>query len=783
MLLSVWERERKGRVTLDELRQALGPSTARSIIAGLVRKGLLERIAPGVYLIHAFRSLARPHRISSAVAAAALLADEPYYLGGWWALSQHRLSQQVYASLLDAYTTRERRSRTLGPARVAFHVLPASAFSYGIEPVTLEGAEVRVSDVERTVLDALDYPRAFGGVREALRVIGPALAGADQERLIAYAARGSRPGTCQRLGVLLGRLGATPRATEPLARRVRETASLLSMLPDAPRTGTVDATWRVVENDIAEGDFFRVDPLHAGPDKTTRRSMLQLKILRRLAEEPVESISKLAESLDAHRPSVSRSLRSLEGEGLVYHDHGAWHLTEDGEFEAAAVSDKLIETLERVGATAKRVLEGFPRVEIPTAIIEAARSLTFPSAAFAAGQAPPDFGALSPMAEAVRAITAQEGSSFADQVADVVKQTDPGVGARESVARVGYDPTRAGRVDRELSKKFSVMGTLGSMDPHAHGVTSGLVRDAAGGIGEARGIGAALAAAVDTQRSQLDWIEAMPRSTLSALSQVVSQNMVPTSQLVADLAAMYGAAGASEALDGHAIGSIARAAAEVVTAHRDYMKDTLTTLADTVGSRPEREIAGPRLEVHELAGSTYATSWFVSGARALVATDEHEPGGGPRGDVTMARERAASIEDALAELGPRFLAMWHGAWSTLNADGPDATRQAAHSARELLTQGLEALAPDSHVAGQQKVTRQMRVTWIVGPLSKSRLDWANSMFKSVDGAYGLLSGGAHWRGDEPRFGREALVAMLEALGALLRFLIDCRKQRGDGQPS
>lgn len=253
-LLATWERERARRVTLRELRDLLGPSAARETAKGLVRKGLLERVAPGIFLIHPLRSLARRQAISSAVATAAILAEEPYYLGGWWALSLHRLRQQFYSSRLDAYVTRERRSRVLSGARIVFHVLPGAAFTYGVQTVTFEGTAVQVSDPERTVLDALDYPKTFGGVRETLRLVRPSLPRLDRQRLIDYAARGSRTSTCQRLAVLLERLDTPRQDLEPLGRRIGETTTLLSMLPDAPRVGPVHAAWRVVENDPETAD-------------------------------------------------------------------------------------------------------------------------------------------------------------------------------------------------------------------------------------------------------------------------------------------------------------------------------------------------------------------------------------------------------------------------------------------------------------------------------------------------------------------------------------------------
>ena len=247
-LLAAWERERRSRVTIGELRQLLGSET-RSVVSSLLEKGLLERIAPGLFLVHPFRSLSRPRAVSAPVVAAALLADEPYFLGGWWAFSVHRLTQQVYGSILDAYAIREHRPRRLRTASLVFHVLPKAAFEYGIETIAVEGTDVRVSDAERTILDALDHPKTFGDVRAALQLVEPALDRVDRRRLVIYATRGSRPSTCQRLGVLLERRGASARSLAPLARRIRETASLLSMLPDAPRTGPVNPRWRVVEND------------------------------------------------------------------------------------------------------------------------------------------------------------------------------------------------------------------------------------------------------------------------------------------------------------------------------------------------------------------------------------------------------------------------------------------------------------------------------------------------------------------------------------------------------
>jgi len=250
-LLAGWERARQTRLTRKALVEKWGTSVASDITKKLVRKGVIKRISRGVYWVVPMRAQARPTAISAPVALAAMLADEPYYLGGLWAFSYHRLTQQLYTSKLDAFVTRRRRPRQLAHATVGFHVVPKDSISAGAELHRIEGTGVWVGSAERTVLDALDYPDAIGGLRAALGLVKPALERVDSTKLIRMAAAHSRASTCQRLGVLLERVTTkkTRPSLAPLRRRVQETRSVLSMLSDAPRRGHLNPVWRVVEND------------------------------------------------------------------------------------------------------------------------------------------------------------------------------------------------------------------------------------------------------------------------------------------------------------------------------------------------------------------------------------------------------------------------------------------------------------------------------------------------------------------------------------------------------
>jgi predicted transcriptional regulator of viral defense system len=247
-LVSSWEEEHRTRIRLEELRQAVG-GHAGWIAHRLARKGVLQRVGRGAYLVRPVRTLGRPSVGSTATALSFLLEGEPYYLGGLWALSLHRLTSQGHGSLIDAYVLRRRRPRIVLNARVTFHALPTAAFEYGITAMTIAGAQVRVSDPERTVLDLLDHPATAGDLRSAVRQAVLGLPRVRVKTLVEYAAKGSRTSTCQRVAVLLERAGVSARSLLRLERRTKRTRTVLSMVEGEPRKGRMNARWRVVEND------------------------------------------------------------------------------------------------------------------------------------------------------------------------------------------------------------------------------------------------------------------------------------------------------------------------------------------------------------------------------------------------------------------------------------------------------------------------------------------------------------------------------------------------------
>ena len=73
----------------------------------------------------------------------------------------------------------------------------------------------------------------------------------------------------------------------------------------------------------------------------SRRSSLQVLILERLHEGPARTVSEIAATVGAQRPSVSRSLKTLRNDNIVERTRNGWNLTSIGQEEAKRWNQEL----------------------------------------------------------------------------------------------------------------------------------------------------------------------------------------------------------------------------------------------------------------------------------------------------------------------------------------------------------------------------------------------------------------------------------------------------------
>ena len=257
------EADGESELSLDtiEARAKVRRGFARKLAHELVRKGWIQRVGRGRYLLNPSARGPEaipdtdPLRVGSHIV-------RPYYFGYasaaelWGFLLQ---AGRVYYLVTPVRTT----VRLTHPAQFEFVRMRPDRF-FGVEEIRRRGETVRVSDPERTVIDCVDRPELSGGLGGAVQVIARAKPRLDWKRLAGYLRRMKNRSLTLRVGYLAEQV----RPSVPVPRDWRER---FHVQPDEPwvplgpprtfgRRGPHDRRWQIVRNVPDRVLFSEVEP-------------------------------------------------------------------------------------------------------------------------------------------------------------------------------------------------------------------------------------------------------------------------------------------------------------------------------------------------------------------------------------------------------------------------------------------------------------------------------------------------------------------------------------------
>lgn len=245
------EAEGKDELTLEGIqgRAAISRGFARKIAHDLTRKGWLQRLGRGRYLLSPSRNGpdaiadTDPLRFGSRLVA-------PYYFAFATAAELHGLLPQA-SRVYYLATTRRGGRRSSGAVQFRrVHVAPRLFF--GVHSMVRRGETLAVSDVERTVLDCLARPALSGGLAGVAQVVASAGRRIEWPRLARYIQRLGDRSLALRTGFIAGSL--SPRVRPPrgwldrFRARPEEPYVPLGRPSEFGRRGRRDPTWHIIEN-------------------------------------------------------------------------------------------------------------------------------------------------------------------------------------------------------------------------------------------------------------------------------------------------------------------------------------------------------------------------------------------------------------------------------------------------------------------------------------------------------------------------------------------------------
>lgn len=245
------EAEGRSELSLDTIqaRARISRGFARKLAHDLVRKGWIQRVGRGRYLLNPGRHGpdaipdTDPLRVGSHIVS-------PYYFG-------YASAAELWGFLLQAgrvyYIVSPVRTsvRLTHQAQFQFVRIPPARF-FGTREITRRGETLRVSDPERTVIDCVNRPELSGGVGGAVQILARAKPRLSWTRLSNYLQRLDNRSLELRVGFLAERV----RPSIPLPRGLRERWRARPGEPWVPlgsprtfgRRGPHEREWHIIRN-------------------------------------------------------------------------------------------------------------------------------------------------------------------------------------------------------------------------------------------------------------------------------------------------------------------------------------------------------------------------------------------------------------------------------------------------------------------------------------------------------------------------------------------------------
>jgi predicted transcriptional regulator of viral defense system len=222
----------------------LSPKSARGLALRLVERGLATRLKPGLFILvppelgHERDYLGDPY-----VVAAEIVGGPDYFISHASAMDIH---QMVTQPQLVVYTTtiRSIRSRSVLGTEFRFVRCKPEQFFGATDHWATKTRKIRVSDLERTVIDGLRQSEYCGGFSEVAKGFWMRRQDMDVKKLVAYALMLDIGAVCRRLGYLL-ELFETAESGQLELLHKKLTATYVLLDPMLPAEGKFIARWRL----------------------------------------------------------------------------------------------------------------------------------------------------------------------------------------------------------------------------------------------------------------------------------------------------------------------------------------------------------------------------------------------------------------------------------------------------------------------------------------------------------------------------------------------------------
>lgn len=240
--------EKKRVVTKEDLDAFFKFKDAErnKVVYRLKQKSIFSTIKRGVYVFSPLEYGEQGAAINELLIPPQFFPQGNYYIGYSTMYNYYSLTEQLFQVVYVLNTSLQKKKKICG---VMFNFLRVQQNRmYGLEKINIEGKEVSISSLERTLVDLVYFNKPVGGIKSALEILRRELKKdrCDVKKFIRFAAKFPNIKTRKRIGVLLKEMGYSDNELAPLIKSVGKTA--ISSFTGSFK-GTLNKKWRVIVND------------------------------------------------------------------------------------------------------------------------------------------------------------------------------------------------------------------------------------------------------------------------------------------------------------------------------------------------------------------------------------------------------------------------------------------------------------------------------------------------------------------------------------------------------
>ncbi|OGW69525.1 MAG: hypothetical protein A2036_01240 [Omnitrophica bacterium GWA2_50_21] len=204
-LITMLYEEKHSIFRLKEVRKILniGKPSAINFVRKLVNRGIATRLKPGLFILVPFElGKEREYLGEPLIVAREIVSGKGYYFSHGTAMQIHQMVTQPRL-VVSASVLKPRRPVHVLGAEFQFIHTPKKYFFGVTDHWATKEAKVKVSDLEKTVVDGLRQPEYCGGLTEVAKGLWMRHQDMNHDRLIEYAKKTGIGAVIRRLGFLM----------------------------------------------------------------------------------------------------------------------------------------------------------------------------------------------------------------------------------------------------------------------------------------------------------------------------------------------------------------------------------------------------------------------------------------------------------------------------------------------------------------------------------------------------------------------------------------------------